>query len=801
MKTNAGVELKEGQYFINGKPFFMFSGEFHYFRVPAAEWPARLKHAKKLGLNTIASYIPWIWHEPEEGKFDFTGKTKPERNLVKFLELVAENGLKFFARPGPVTHGEIQNDGLPHWLVQKPGGINVRNSDGEPCWCPWLPSFFKPVYQEKVTAWYGALMPILKKFQASNNGPVIQIQLDNEIHMINWLGKLADYNPETTQRYQNFLKAKYETIAGLNQAYGTAYTGFALVKQPEGFPEKESWPVLWDWALYYRDHYAGYAEFLANQVRAHGLKTAVSANIAQFVDFNMCGRGWESLANTTVFRDFPKKVPDIIFGGAFQMRHLDFENFHDIVFTVESLKSITNPGIPANCAELQVGVINDRPRIYPSDVELNLKTAAAAGLNGINGYMTFGGQSPDEIQLRGHYHEWQAAVDSKGNFREHAEPLQRFGRFIKSFGDHFSQTKTLHDLTLGFDPHYYFTEFLKGPFFDRMTYWRNLHFFDGTARVAALIGFNPDLLDLERADQATINQRPSLWMYTLEFLSHPVMEKLVAYVKQGGRLVLNPGLPVKNSHMQEDHYLVQEFGLAVDQVRPIQERNYYVHNKLKYMIESDMTLFQETAGSEVLLRNHEGKPCVVRRQVGKGQVLAIGFGLYHQYDYVVEMVRELAAAFGIKPMIEKMNWEVHSVLRVKDGAGWLYAANFHDAPRVAAFKFPLGSAKARKFPSQGSLRLPNRSAYFFPLNLPVAPGVTIVEATCEVLQSSRNAKTGTLELAVRGLPGQETVMMLAMEKPVKKAWLDGMAVEVKPAKGRTDICFLATGDVQTLSVK
>ena len=32
------VELKDGQFFVDGKPFFMNSGEIHYFRIPPKLW-------------------------------------------------------------------------------------------------------------------------------------------------------------------------------------------------------------------------------------------------------------------------------------------------------------------------------------------------------------------------------------------------------------------------------------------------------------------------------------------------------------------------------------------------------------------------------------------------------------------------------------------------------------------------------------------------------------------------------------------------------------------------------------------
>ena len=68
------VTLERNQFIVDGQPFYVYSGEIHYFRLTPAQWKLHLKAAKEAGLNTVSSYIPWIWHESEEGKFDFTGK-------------------------------------------------------------------------------------------------------------------------------------------------------------------------------------------------------------------------------------------------------------------------------------------------------------------------------------------------------------------------------------------------------------------------------------------------------------------------------------------------------------------------------------------------------------------------------------------------------------------------------------------------------------------------------------------------------------------------------------------------------
>ena len=80
------ITCARGQFLVDGKPFFIYSGEIHYFRLRPQEWPVHLRAARAAGLNTVSSYIPWIWHEATEGHFDFAGRTHPQRDLARVDE-------------------------------------------------------------------------------------------------------------------------------------------------------------------------------------------------------------------------------------------------------------------------------------------------------------------------------------------------------------------------------------------------------------------------------------------------------------------------------------------------------------------------------------------------------------------------------------------------------------------------------------------------------------------------------------------------------------------------------------------
>ncbi len=93
------ITFDRQSYYIAGEPVYLNSGEFHYFRVPKKDWRSRMELFKEAGGNCLATYIPWLIHEPAEGQFDFGQHDYTD--LEGFLQTALEAGLYVTARPGP----------------------------------------------------------------------------------------------------------------------------------------------------------------------------------------------------------------------------------------------------------------------------------------------------------------------------------------------------------------------------------------------------------------------------------------------------------------------------------------------------------------------------------------------------------------------------------------------------------------------------------------------------------------------------------------------------------------------------
>lgn len=154
-------KLGDDAFLLDGKPFQMISGEMHYPRVPREAWRSRMKMAKAMGLNTIGTYVFWNLHEPQKGKFDFTGNN----DVAAFVRIAREEGLWVILRPSPYVCAEWEFGGYPYWL-QNEKGLEVRSK--EPQYLKEYESYIKEIGKQ------------LAPLQINHGGNILMVQIENE---------------------------------------------------------------------------------------------------------------------------------------------------------------------------------------------------------------------------------------------------------------------------------------------------------------------------------------------------------------------------------------------------------------------------------------------------------------------------------------------------------------------------------------------------------------------------------------------------------------------------------------------
>lgn len=155
------VTWDEHSLFVRGERIFLYTGEFHPWRLPVVDlWKDVLQKIKALGYNGVSFYVDWAPLEGRPGHFSAEGVFAYE----PFFAAAEEVGLYLIARPGPYINAEVSGGGFPGWL-SRTSDILRTNETG---------------YLEATQNYVDNIGKIIAEAQITNGGPVIAFQAENE---------------------------------------------------------------------------------------------------------------------------------------------------------------------------------------------------------------------------------------------------------------------------------------------------------------------------------------------------------------------------------------------------------------------------------------------------------------------------------------------------------------------------------------------------------------------------------------------------------------------------------------------
>jgi len=173
--------IADGNFLLDGKSIQIHSGEMHYARIPKPYWRHRLKMMKSMGLNAVATYVFWNYHETSPGVWDFkTGN----RDVAEYIKIAQEEGLFVILRPGPYVCAEWEFGGYP-WFLAKVPGMVIRGNN--------------PQYLAATKSYFTALYGQVKNLLISNGGPIIMVQGENEFG--SYVAQRKDISLEDHKKY------------------------------------------------------------------------------------------------------------------------------------------------------------------------------------------------------------------------------------------------------------------------------------------------------------------------------------------------------------------------------------------------------------------------------------------------------------------------------------------------------------------------------------------------------------------------------------------------------------------------
>ncbi|WSQ14553.1 beta-galactosidase [Streptomyces sp. NBC_01231] len=219
--VSRGVELDARGIRTDGGPRVVLCASLFYFRLPREQWRARLEQVRASGYTCVDVYLPWNFHETAPGRWSFEGR----RDVAAFLDLAHEIGLYVIARPGPYICSEWDGGALPAWLGLDPD-LRVRQHE--------------PRFLAQVTAWFDQVLPLLARRQYPAGGPVIMVQLENELDFFDCADRPAYLTDLRDQAIRHGITVPLIACAGQGDIEGATGNVPDVVPACNFYPDDDS---------------------------------------------------------------------------------------------------------------------------------------------------------------------------------------------------------------------------------------------------------------------------------------------------------------------------------------------------------------------------------------------------------------------------------------------------------------------------------------------------------------------------------------------------------------------------------
>ncbi len=676
------IHFSKESYLKDGKPFYIKSGEFHYFRVPKSDWQKRMKLLKQAGGNCIATYVPWLIHEPKEGLFDFY--SADFKDLEAFLKLAKQEGLYVIVRPGPYQYSELAYDGLPDWLSRNYPQLRAKTFDGKDLKGSPI-SYQHPLFLKKVKIWFDKVCPILEKYSVQNGGSVAFLQLDNELTGAHFWNGSIDYNAETMGfgkvdgKYPVFLKRKYGSINQLNNSYGTNLEGFDKVYpiEPKAYDKIEQVKQLKDYYDFYYLMAAEYLDTLAKMVRNNGIEVPLLHNAAnpEMIPY---------------FKETVKQLKSPFLLGMDSYYNLDQnwgQNNPTPQFAIRcfyGLEMLRLFGFPPTIFELASGSASDWPAMSAIDAKASYMTDIALGMKGLNYYIFTGGPNPLGYGATTDNYDYGGPIGSNNQVR----PLYYAQKEVASFIDKeiwLAKANLKYDCQINIDLEYArsgnYWKSKAAQLFTSPEAWDLTT--KGVLTTAMLSSMSPQFCDISSTE--FLKDRKPLIVVSSVSMSAKKQQHIVTYLKQGGKVLLLPVIPEFDDDFNRCTILKDFIGdikmntisaaikrASFSDIRNVRKKNIFVFEK--------MPPHAEVLGKE----EASGKPiaCSIKTE-GNGQIIIAGISWQASHNEQNAMLTFFLSKLHYQQLVKCDNQNIWHTMRSDGKKNMLFLMNLNTSPQSA----------------------------------------------------------------------------------------------------------------------
>ncbi len=229
-------------------------------------WAKDLAQIKRLGFNTVRTWVSWADAEPVEGKYDFT-------HLRKLMELANQKGLKVII--------QVYVDSAPEWVGAKFGpDALIEAQDGQKLISQAAPGYSidNPGVRRAIANFYSSAARVAIQYPNFYGWDIW-----SEPALVNWIVRpwvahaQYGFNPYTQDRFRQWLQQRYQTLDKLNSAWGRHFASWNEVSAPR-FSTILSYTDFIDWKLFLYDKAAGDMRLKYDAIRSVDSSHVITAH-------------------------------------------------------------------------------------------------------------------------------------------------------------------------------------------------------------------------------------------------------------------------------------------------------------------------------------------------------------------------------------------------------------------------------------------------------------------------------------------------------------------------------------------
>ncbi len=575
---------------------------------PAEDWDRDLGRIRELGFSCLHAFVEWHSIEREPGRFDFS---LPDRivelaarhGLVPLLNIATLDGVGYYS---------------PRWLMAEYRGEGVVSNEGAeniPRGLYVIPCLDDPWYQAYAERYLAAVASHYR------DNPVVGGWIIwGEPGRIGRSGRLTCYCMHTVRRFQEWLKARYARIEGLNRVWATEgpadFSSWGEVSPPTGAARHMGgYGAFADWRAFMDDNMAGHVANVDSVLKRNGVRQPTIVEIM----------GWQG--NQTTASIDPWKLAE-------SADVVGVSNFlppgQDTAFVLSRADSIARQtGKEFLVVEALGGPrYHTRPARTPSDDELALEAAQAVG-SGAMGLM-YWCYRPRLSDVEG---------GEFGLVRADGSPLPRAARTgglsasLSRAQGMFTAAHRAAEIAI-FDSqsiqHVSFADDLRT---DVLEYNASLR---GAFGMVADAHLEADFISPRWIERGGLSRYKVLLLPYSYVIDASTAESIRAFVSGGGTVIADYPLGLKDTagvcyRTLPGGCLQEVFGFARSDVRYLEDREGTDVGGVTLPDHTFVEIVEPAAGATILARFRDGTPATVSNRHGAGWAVYHAFQLFALY--------------------------------------------------------------------------------------------------------------------------------------------------------------------------